>query len=417
MHHIIIGNGPAGVIAAETIRKQRPGDKITMIGDEPEPPYSRMAIPYYLADQIKEDGTYLRKTSDHFRALRIDHVSIGVARIDTNARQVELHNGSKLSYDRLLIATGSHPVRPPIPGIESPNVYSCWTLQDARNIVAHAKPGSRVVQMGAGFIGCIIMEALALRNVKLTVVEMGNRMVPRMMNETAGGMIKDWCEKKGIKVIVNAKVDAIAPASTGLKIKLSNGQLLDADVVISATGVRPNVGLLQGSGIKTNVGVIVDDRMQTNIEGVYAAGDCAEAIEFGTTKHVVNAVQPSAADQARIAAMNMAGKPARSQGSLQINVLDTVGLVSTSFGQWAGVPGGQHVEQVDKGQFKYMRLEFHDDVLIGANTLGHTDFVGAIRGLVQGRVKLGKWKDKLMADPNKVMDAYIACAQPQSAIA
>src|SRR5690606_29912745 len=113
---------------------------------------------------------------------------------------------------RLLIATGSSPVRPPIPGMDLPNVHSCWMLADARAIMARAGKGTRVLQMGAGFIGCIIMEALAARGVELTVVEMGDRMVPRMMGPTAGGMIKDWCEAKGVRVFTGARVEAIEAA-------------------------------------------------------------------------------------------------------------------------------------------------------------------------------------------------------------
>ena len=109
-----------------------------------------------------------------------------------------MDDGGVHAYDRLLIATGSSPATPPIPGIAGPGVHPCWTLADARAIMALAQPGARVLQMGAGFIGCIIMEALAARGVQLSVVEMGDRMVPRMMGPVAGGMIKDWCEAKGV---------------------------------------------------------------------------------------------------------------------------------------------------------------------------------------------------------------------------
>jgi len=185
-HHVILGAGPAGVIAAETIRKHAPADTITLVGDEAEPPYSRMAIPYLLIGQIDEGGTYLRKTADHFQRLRITQVRAKANTVDTTRRTVTLDNGQTLGFDKLLIATGSHPVRPPIPGMDSPGVHPCWTLEDARAIAALAQPGARVLQMGAGFIGCIIMEALKQRGVSLSVVEMGDRMVPRMMGPTAG---------------------------------------------------------------------------------------------------------------------------------------------------------------------------------------------------------------------------------------
>ena len=129
--------------------------------------------------------------------------------LDTSARSVLFHDGSRETYDRLLVATGSHPLRPPIPGIDLPQVLTCWTLEDARAIASYARPGSRVVQLGAGFIGCIIMEALAARGVELTVVELGDRMVPRMMTQKAGNMIRQWVESKGIQVITRAGIDRI----------------------------------------------------------------------------------------------------------------------------------------------------------------------------------------------------------------
>ena len=212
-HHVILGAGPAGIIAAETLRKQRPQDRITVVGDERETPYSRMAIPYLLIGKVGEQGTWLRKGSTHFADLRIDIVQARATQVDAKGKSVTLDKGQTLPFDNLLIATGSHPVRPPIPGLDLPGVHTCWTLEDARAIAARAKPGARVLQMGAGFIGCIIMEALKLRGVELSVVEMGDRMVPRMMGPMAGGMIRDWCEAKGVKVYTSAKVEAIENAS------------------------------------------------------------------------------------------------------------------------------------------------------------------------------------------------------------
>ncbi len=435
MHHVILGAGPAGVIAAETIRKHAPADTITLVGDEGEPPYSRMAIPYLLIGNVKETGTYLRKSLTHYTDLRIDQVPGRATAVDTTARTVTLDNGTKLSFDKLLIATGSHPVRPPISGMDLPGVHPCWTLEDARAIMALAKPGARVLQMGAGFIGCIIMEALAARGVALSVVEMGDRMVPRMMGPTAGGMIRDWCEKKGVKVFTGTKVEAIELASNessgivgklasaiglgssepvkGLRVKLSSGQTLEADLVISATGVRPAIGFLKDSGITCLQGVLTDEHLQTNVPGIYAAGDCAEAFDKVSGKTIVSAIQPNAAEQARVAALNMVGQKSDLKGVTQINVLDTLGLISTSFGNWEGVPGGEHAELTDQAGGRHLSLQFQGDVMVGCNSVGWTEHVGVMRGLVEGQVKLGEWKERLMHDPTKLMDAYLASAQGQ----
>jgi len=413
MKHVILGAGPAGVIAAETIRKHAPGDDILIVGDEPEAPYSRMAIPYLLMGNVGEEGTHLRHAADHFTALGIVvKRGIGAKAVDTAARTVALDDGSMLRYDRLLIATGSSPASPPIPGIHAAGVHPCWTLQDARAIAQLATKGARVLQMGAGFIGCIIMEALAARGVHLTVVEMGDRMVPRMMGPTAGGMIKHWCEAKGVVVFTGTRVEAIETHAP-LRVRLSNGQHLECDLVISATGVKPNIGFLEDSGVKCLLGVLTDEHLQTNVPGVYAAGDCAEAFDKITGKTIVSAIQPNAADQARVAALNMVGHRAELRGVTQINVLDTLGLISTSFGDWQGVPGGEHAELTDRVAGKHLSLQFNGDRLIGSNSIGWTEHVGAMRGLVEGQVRLGDWKQRLMADPTQLMAAYLAAAQAQ----
>jgi NAD(P)H-nitrite reductase large subunit len=412
-HHVILGAGPAGVIAAETLRKHAPADTITLVGDEPDAPYSRMAIPYLLIGNIEEQGTYLRKSATHFDDLRITQVKAKVTRVDAAGKTVHLDNGQSMAFDKLLIATGSHPVRPPIAGMDLPGVHPCWTLEDARAIQALAKPGARVLQMGAGFIGCIIMEALAARGVKLSVVEMGDRMVPRMMGPVAGGMIRDWCEAKGVQVFTGTKVEAISASATGLQVKLSNGQTVEADLVISATGVRPAIGFLKDSGITCLQGVLTDEHLQTNVPGIYAAGDCAEAFDQVSGKTIVSAIQPNAAEQARVAALNMLGQKTELKGVTQINVLDTLGLISTSFGNWEGVADGQSAVLTDKAAGRHLSLQFKDDVMIGCNSVGWTEHVGVMRGLVEGQVHLGDWKDRLMHDPTKLVDAYLDCAQGQ----
>jgi NAD(P)H-nitrite reductase large subunit len=413
MKHVIIGNGPAGVVAAETLRKADPGASIALVGDEPVPPYSRMALPYLMMGEIDEAGTYLRKGQNHYAKLGIDLVQDRAEAVDVKARTVKLAGGKSLGYDRLLIATGSHPVKPPIPGIDLPGVHPCWTMEDARRIIARAAPGARVLQVGAGFIGCIIMEALVSRGVQLTVVEMGDRMVPRMMTPVAGNMIRRWCEAKGVAVHVEARVTNLRQGAGGdaLVATLDTGGELEADLVIIAAGVKPNIAFLSGSGIECATGIPIDTSMQTSVAGIYAAGDVAEGLDPTTGKRTVNAIQPTAVEQARVAALNMAGRPVTSRGNLTLNVLDTLGLVSTSFGKWWSEPGGETAELVDEGEYRYLSLQFQGDVLVGATAIGLTEHVGVLRGLIEGRVPLGSWKDQLLRDPLRIMEAYLARAQ------
>jgi NADPH-dependent 2,4-dienoyl-CoA reductase/sulfur reductase-like enzyme len=411
VQHVIIGAGPAGVIAAETLRKAAPDDKVTIISDEKEPPYSRMALPYYLIDRIGEEGTYLRKSGEHFENSRIELVTDRVSRIDSNGNSLDLASGGKLGFDKLLIAAGSSPISPPIPGMDLDGVHPCWTLEDARNIAGRAHKGANVVLMGAGFIGCIILEALAHRGVNLTVIEMEDRMVPRMMNHAAGNLIKDWCLAKGVNVHTSTRVESVEKSGKALKVALDNGKTLDADLVISATGVKANTGFLDGSGIKTDFGVLVNDRLQSSHPDVYAAGDICQGKDFSTGEYSVQAIQPTAADHGRIAALNMAGHDSRHQGSVNMNVLDTMGLISSSYGLWMGVDGGESAELNDPERYRYLCLQFEDDVLVGAQSLGLTQHVGVLRGLIQTRLKLGQWKKHLLEDPTRIMEAYLANTQ------
>ena len=414
MKYVIIGNGPTGLVAAETLRRLQPDAEIALIGDEREPPYSRMAIPYFLHGHITDAGTHLRKTHDHYARQRIHLIEGRVAKVVPSDKQIEFADGERLPYDKLLIATGSQPIRPPVPGMDFPGVHTCWTIEDARAIAAKAKPGARVLQLGAGFIGCIIMESLAARGTQLTVVEMGDRMVPRMMTAKAGAMIKRWVENKGVAVHTNAAITGVTQKGGALAAALSTGGELVADLVICAAGVKPAIGFLEGSGIGIGRGIRVDAAMRTSVADIYAAGDVTEAIGFHSGQPELNAIQPNAADQARVAAHNMAGGCDSSQGSLAINVLDTLGLISTSFGQWQGVSadqGGSGVELVDETIYRYLSLQFKGDVLIGATSIGMTDHVGALRGLIQTRAALGDWKDRLLADPTRFMEAYLATAQ------
>ncbi len=415
MHHVIIGAGPAGVVAAENLRKLDPTAKISIYGAEREVPYSRMAIPYFLIENVPEQGTHLRKNDRHYDLMNIEVHQQRVDKIDAAAKALSLEDGSTVNYDKLLIATGSHPVRPPIPGMELENVHSCWTLEDGRAIAEKAKPGNTVVLMGAGFIGCIILESLAIRGVDLTVVEAENRMVPRMMNEISGNLIKRWCEEKGVNVRTSTRVDGIEEGGDkALKLSFNDGSTMEADVVICATGVRPNIAFLEGSGINTDEGILVNPYLETSQADIFAAGDVCQGLDFSTGSYMVQAIQPTAADHGMLAANNMVdGREQRHRGCVNMNVLDTMGLISASFGLWEG-SGGDRSALEDYDNYRYLELQFEDDVLVGANSLGLTQHVGVLRGLIQSRTRLGKWKEKLMQDPTRVMEAYLACAQAQA---
>jgi NAD(P)H-nitrite reductase large subunit len=411
MRHLIIGAGAAGITAAEELRRLDPLAQISVLDGEGEGPYSRMAIPYFLAAEIADNGTRMRRDAAHFREQHIEIERGRAARLDAAARTVHLEDGRALGYDRLLIATGSVPTRENIPGIDLPGVHTCWTLADARALVQAIRPGTRVVQMGAGFVGCIILKGLLARGAALTVLIRSGRMVSRMMPPKASEIIAQWCEARGIRIMPKTQAARIDRDGTALKVMLTTGEVLPADIYLSVVGVGPGIAFLEGSGIAIGNGIVVDEHMRTNLPDVYAAGDVAEAVDRLSGKPLVNAIQPNAVEQGRVAAANMAGGHMPFAGSLAMNVLDTLGLVSMSFGQWNGVApeqGGSGVELVDAENFRYLGLQFQDDVLIGATGIGHTEHVGALRGLIQTRTHLGKWKRALIEDPSAYMEAYLA---------
>jgi NAD(P)H-nitrite reductase large subunit len=410
MKHVIIGAGPAGVRAAETLRHEDAAADITLVSGEPGEPYARMAIPYILSGRIDEGGAHQRRSAGHFEGLGIRYLNRKATKTHAgpNGGTVDLDDGSTLEYDRLLVATGSSPTLPPIPGTELEGCIPCWTLEDARVIASKIKPGARVVMMGAGFVAGVIMKPLVESGVRLSVLAGRQGQILRtMMTPVGSSMLQRWLEIKGVNVITKGRSERIEP---GPRLIMDN-QTLDADLIILATGVHPNLSFLEGTGAEIGEGVVINDRMETTVPCIYAAGDVAQGRDFSTGEWVVHALQPTATEHGRVAALNMSGKSVPYQGSLGMNVLDTVGLISYTFGLWKGREAGDTVESVDAEHFLYTRLCFEGDVLIGAITIGNTRHVGAMRGLIQTRRHLGQWKDKLMKNPQLVMDAFVGLSE------
>ncbi|MEG3618268.1 FAD-dependent oxidoreductase [Magnetovibrio sp. PR-2] len=408
MKHVILGAGPAGVIAAENLRKADPSAHVVLIGGEDKPPYSRMAIPYVLTGKIEEQGTYLRKTDGHYADKGIQYVQGLASTVDSVGKTVTLQDGQSFDYDKLLVATGATPITPPVPGLDLDGVHHCWTLDDAEYIAARAQKGTNVVLMGAGFIGCIILESLVERGVNLTVVEAEDRMISKMMDTTGGEMLKAWVEKQGVKLLTSTKVTGVAQDGDALKVSTDQAGDLPADLVVVSVGVKPNTAFLDDSGVEVATGIKVNDRLQSSVPDIYAAGDVAEGPDFGGGFQV-HAVQPTSAEHGRIAALNMTGADVKYHGSLIMNVLDTLGLISASFGHWMGED--DMAVKMDHDEHRYTKLAFHGDHIVGALSLGRTDQIGVLRGLIQSRVKLGAWKEKLKQDPSRIAEAYVACTQ------
>jgi NAD(P)H-nitrite reductase large subunit len=408
--HVIIGGGPAGINAIETIRQYDSSGSITLISDEPA--YSRMALPYFLAREIPEQ--HLTTGDDaYFDRLRVERrIERRVAGVDPAARTVHLDDGQSVGFDTLLIATGSSPVRPPIDGADGTHVHNLWTLSDTLDVIRSARTKRpSCVLVGGGFIGLIILNALHKLGWKLAVVELENQILPRMLDRRAAEAAEAWLRERGIDVYTSCVVRRIS-GSRKKQVQLSDGQTLDAHVVILSTGIRANVDFLSGSGIRVDRGVLVDDRLQANIDGIYAAGDVAQGPNLLGGPPAIHAIQPTAVDHGRVAGANMAGHSRRYPGSLVMNILDIAGLHCTSFGRWQG---DEDVTTTwNAGRSIYRKLVWDGTRLVGGIIVGPiedttmlTD-VGMLKGLIQSRLDLGDWKKYLNERPWDLRRVYVA---------
>ncbi|MFQ5990581.1 MAG: NAD(P)/FAD-dependent oxidoreductase, partial [Candidatus Methylomirabilales bacterium] len=321
MKHVIIGGGPAGMYALDTIRKLDEAASITLISDEPA--YSRMALPYYLSREIPEEHVLLGDER-FFQEMRVGaHLGKRVTAINPDQKGLTLDDGSTVNFDTLLIATGSSPTRPGIPGVDGPKVTTLWNLQESRETVKRAREGTKVVFIGAGFIGFIVLNALHKIGCQLSVIEIQEQILPRMLDRASGSLAERWLSDKGIAVYTGSTVTEIGDVQDGRKaVRLSDGRSLTADLVIISTGVRPNTDLVQGSGIAVKDGILVNDRLQTNFPFIYAGGDVAQGPDLSTGRQAIHAIQPTSVDHGRVAGANMAGETVRYPGSLLMNVLD-----------------------------------------------------------------------------------------------
>ncbi len=420
MHHVIIGGGPAATNAIETIRQFDGGSStITLVSDEPA--HSRMALPYWLAGSIPEAQAHTGDAASFARLGVTTRFGARVDAVDPQGRTVTLADGSRLAFDKLLIATGSSPLSPPIPGADLPGVQPLWSLAHTDSVLKYAgslQPAGRVprvVLVGAGFIGFIVLNAMYKRKWQLAVVERDARVLPRMLDAPAAGHVQRWLAARNIPVHCGTTVRQIRQQADGAKaVDLSDGRTLVADLVILATGIRPNLDLLHGSGIATDEAIVVNDRMQTNFPHVYAGGDVAQGPVIGGTRNEVHPIQPTAVDHGRVAGANMAGHEVRYPGSLVMNVVDICGLQGVSFGHWNDAAAETTTIDNPDG-YIHRSLRWTGDRITGAiftgraNDLGMLTDVGMVKGLMQTQAKLGPWKQYLQENPFDIRRAYVGC--------
>ena len=410
--HVIVGGGTAGLNAIRTIRaSDRGASEIVLVSAER--PYSRMVLPYYLGRGIAEAHVFTA-TPAHLAQLQVQaHLGRRAATLDTAANRLTLDDGTSIEYDDLLIATGSSAVKAPVPGADSPGVHSFWTLEQARGVVAAIREGSHVVLVGAGFIAFTLLNALLALKAKLTIVEIAPQILPRMIDQPGAQMVEAWLRRHGVAIRTGATLTAIEDAHGQKHLRFRQGEDLLADVVLMATGIRPNLEWLQGSGLRVNRGILVDEHLRSNVGNVYAAGDVAEGRDLVTGAPAVHAIEPTAMEHGRVAGANMAGRDLVYRGSLLLNIVEVCHLDIASFGAWDD-PTAEAVAAARPDRWAYRKLLWKGDRLIGAMILGRandiwtTNDVGMLKGLVQAGSGLGAWKDHLRRNPFDIKPAFIA---------
>src|SRR5256712_132025 len=312
--HLIIGGGTAGMNAIRTIREEE-GERSEIALVSAETPYSRMVLPYFLDRSIAESHVFTATP----RVLADWGVKAQVGRrataLDTKANVCTLDDGTTIAYDDCLIATGSSPVKAPVPGADGRGVHSFWTLDECRQLIGDTRPGSHVVMVGAGFIAFTILNSILARGATLTIVEIAPRILPRMIDATGADVVEAWLRKHGVTIRTDARLAHIedVPGARGSKtirkrLRFAKGADIVADVVIMATGIRANLEWLKGAGLRIDQGIVVDDHLRSTVPNVYAAGDVAEGRELISGASVVHAIEPPAQEHGRGAGATVAGR-------------------------------------------------------------------------------------------------------------
>jgi len=398
MKYVIIGNGIAGVCAAEAIRAMDSSGEITMIGDEVFLPYSRPMISHVLEGSQPHSKLPIR--SDRF----YDDLNIRpllgrrADGIDVDNRQVLLGDDGRIDFDRLLIAAGADPRPIKADGLELANIFYMRTQEHVKRQVEALDGARQAVVLGGGLVGFKAAYGLLRRGLQVTMLITSGYPLSLQVDETAGRMILDELVRHGLTVKVGVSVRAFEGNGSVRAALTDDGATLPCDVVIIGKGVLPARGFISTAPIEVDLGVIVDAHLQTSQPGIYAAGDVAEMVDISRGCPWVNALWPEAAAQGRVAGINMAGRPVAYPGSLSRNVMRVFGLDVLTVGNANPPEEGNyrivHTGGSDAG--KYRHLVFDGDILVGAVMINDIEQGGVLRSLIENRVPIRLPPERLM---------------------
>jgi nitrite reductase (NADH) large subunit len=393
MKIIIIGAGPAGVTAAETVRTFDRQAELTMLTDEPYLPYSPPAMADHFI--LGSDHHFWRSANWPSQTGVSYRNDAHVAEIEPEKHRIRLVSGEELSYNCLLICSGAR-LYAPLAGADLHGIYNFKSLSAAENLVSKVRAGeaSSAIIVGAGFIGMEI--ALLLRNigVKVTQLEMLDQVMSTMLDAETASITLSLLRSHGVDVHLETKADAFVGNGTANGVRLESGEMLQADLLIAATGVKPNLELLQGSGILSNRGIKVDDHLRTSAPDVYAAGDCIETPNLLTGEIAVHAIFPNAVEQGWVAGMNLAGIPTVYEGAERMNSLKHLGLPIMA----AGEKVGDNVLREQRGS-SLRTIYLRENRLVGFQLVGDIHAAGVLHALMIQKSDVSRLKSQML-DPN-----------------
>jgi NAD(P)H-nitrite reductase large subunit len=390
---VIIGAGPAGVRTAETVREHDRKVELVMITSEPHLPYSPPAMVDHF---ITGSKAHLWRGEDWLERMGIDyHTGTSATAVDPDAHRLHLAEGNSIVYDQLVIATGSR-LYAPIPGADLPGVYNFKSLTAANELIQRVNSGEArtALIVGAGFIGMEIALLLRELGMDVTQVEMLDQVMSAMLTPETASHALEIMQARGIDVRLNTKAESFVSNGRVAGVRLDAGDVLTADIYIAATGVRPNLELLQGSGISHRWGITVDEYLHTNAPDVYAAGDVVETTDRLTGESYVHAIFPNAVEQGRVVGLNLLGYQQPYEGADRMNSLKHLGLPIMA----VGLKQGDEVLHTRRnGGLRTLFLK--ENRLVGFQLVGDIRSAGVLRTLINQGQDVRRIKGRLL-DPN-----------------
>lgn len=400
--HLIIGCGSAGLSALEQIRQLNPEDEVKVVTMEDSPPYSPTLLPYLLSGKIDEahlpmrGENYFDEMGATFaRGRRLIHVL-------PRTKQVVYDDEERESYDTLLIASGSEAIKPPIKGLDENTFLGFHTIADCRKLLKQLAGKSDIAVLGAGLVGMEVAIGLVERGCRVTIVEKEPRLLPLYFDQEAESLIRSIFLAQGVQLLTGREVSEVKRMNGKVEISFSQGEPIQADVLVTCVGVKARTSFVTEAGIAVNQGILVDRRMGTNMEGIYAAGDVAETVDFFTDRPGMNPIIPSAVEQGEIAGSNMAGVEAEYGGWISTNIFHFFG--NTAFSAGVSMPAGDNYQVLtkkDKRKAQFKRLVYDGDRLVGAMFINTDLDPGVIMYLIRNRIDIGLHKQQLFQQPRE----------------